>query len=157
PRFRATTQAKLFYSEDLRARLKGYDAAAVLASLLPERFAKWHPLHQAQYLETTFLMPGYILSSQGDRVSMANAVEGRFPFLDHRLAEFAARIPASMKLRGLDEKHILKRAARGYVPESILSRSKQPYRAPDSESFRTANYVDEALATPTGLFNPTAV
>jgi asparagine synthase (glutamine-hydrolysing) len=157
PRFRATTQTKLFYSEDLRAALKGYDATAVLASRLPARFTKWHPLHQAQYLETTFLMPGYILSSQGDRVSMANAVEGRFPFLDHRLVEFAARIPTEMKLRGLDEKHILKRAARGYVPESILSRSKQPYRAPDSESFRTANYVDEALATPTGLFNPTAV
>src|SRR5262249_42496386 len=131
PRFRATAQAKLFFSEDLRATLKGYDAAADLAATLPERFRKWHPLHQAQYLETTLLLPGYILSSQGDRVSMAHAVEGRFPFLDHRLVEFAARIPTSMKLRGLDEKHILKRASRGLVPDSILARSKQPYRAPD--------------------------
>ena len=157
PRFRATAQTKLFYSEELRAQLKGYDAAAMLASRLPARFGKWHPLHQAQYLETSFLLPGYILSSQGDRVSMANAVEGRFPFLDHRLVEFAARIPTEMKLKGLDEKHILKRAARHLVPASIISRSKQPYRAPDSESFRNAAYVDEALATPTGLFNPNAV
>jgi asparagine synthase (glutamine-hydrolysing) len=157
PRFRATAQAKLFYSEDLRSALRGYDAAAALAEALPDRFGKWHPLHQAQYLEARFLLPGYILSSQGDRVSMANAVEGRFPFLDHRLVEFASRIPTGMKLRGLDEKHILKRAARGLIPASIAQRHKQPYRAPDSESFRGAAYVDDALATPTGLFNPIAV
>jgi asparagine synthase (glutamine-hydrolysing) len=157
PRFRATAQTKLFYSEDLRSMLKDYDAAAALAESLPERFTKWHPLHQAQYLEARHLLPGYILSSQGDRVSMANAVEGRFPFLDHRLVEFAARIPTGMKLRGLNEKHILKRAARDLVPAAIAERQKQPYRAPDSESFRNANYVEDALATPTGLFNPTAV
>lgn len=157
PRFRATAQTKLFYSEDLRSALHGYDAAAALAETLPERFAKWHPLHQAQYLEARHLMPGYILSSQGDRVSMANAVEGRFPFLDHRLVEFAARIPTELKLKGLDEKHILKRAARDLIPASIAQRQKQPYRAPDAESFRDASYVDEVLATPSGLFNPIAV
>jgi asparagine synthase (glutamine-hydrolysing) len=157
PRFRATAQTKLFYSEELRSSLKGYDATAALAETLPDRFAKWHPLHQAQYLEAHFLLPGYILSSQGDGVSMANAVEGRFPFLDHRLVEFASRIPTEMKLRGLDEKHILKRAARGLIPEAITGRRKQPYRAPDSESFRNAAYLDEALTTPTGLFNPVAV
>ncbi|MEO7223797.1 MAG: asparagine synthase C-terminal domain-containing protein, partial [Devosia sp.] len=157
PRFRATAQTKLFYSEDLRSQLKGYDAAAALAETLPERFGKWHPLHQAQFLETRFLLPGYILSSQGDRVSMANAVEGRFPFLDHRLVEFASRIPTEMKLKGLNEKHILKRAAHGLIPASIADRQKQPYRAPDSISFRNATYIDEALATPTGLFNPIAV
>jgi asparagine synthase (glutamine-hydrolysing) len=157
PRFRATAQAKLFYSQDLRNTLKGYDATAALAETLPERFTKWHPLHQAQYLETRYLLPGYILSSQGDRVSMANSVEGRYPFLDHRLVDFAATIPPDMKLRGLDEKHILKRAARGLVPDSIAQRSKQPYRAPDSESFRDAAYVAAALADGTGLFNAVAV
>jgi asparagine synthase (glutamine-hydrolysing) len=157
PRFRATAQTKLFYSEDLRASLTGYDAAATLAATLPDRFTKWHPLHQAQYLEARHLLPGYILASQGDRISMANAIEGRFPFLDHRVVEFAARIPPGTKLRGLSEKHILKRVARGLVPVSITSRPKQPYRAPDSESFRHASWVDETLATPTGLFNPVAV
>ena len=161
PRFRATAQTKLFYSEELRTKLRGYDAAEMLASRLPERFAKWHPLHQAQYLETSFLLPGYILSSQGDRVSMANAVEGRYPFLDHRLVEFAAGIPTEMKLKGLDEKHILKRAAKGLVPAAIAERSKQPYRAPDSESFHDAGYVDDVLSKSAvanaGLFNPDAV
>jgi asparagine synthase (glutamine-hydrolysing) len=157
PRFRATTPAKLFFSAEARAQLAGYDAAATLAERLPARFARWAPLHQAQYLETRFLLPGYILSSQGDRAAMANGVEGRFPFLDHRLVEFAARIPTEMKLRGLDEKHILKRAARNLVPASITGRSKQPYRAPESASFRDATYVAEAMAEPTGLFNPQAV
>ena len=157
PRFRSTAQSKLFYSEELRARLAGYDATEALAATLPGRFARWHPLHQAQYLETTLLLPGYILSSQGDRVSMANAVEGRFPFLDHRVVEFAARLAPGLKLRGLDEKHILKRVARDLVPQAITARSKQPYRAPDAQSFRDAAWVDEALAAPTGLFNPVAV
>ena len=91
-------------------REHGHLGTDALVSRLPARFGRWHPLHQAQYLEASLLLPGYILASQGDRMSMANAVEGRFPFLDHRLVEFAARIPTGMKLRGLDEKHILKRA-----------------------------------------------
>ena len=161
PRFRATAQTKLFYSEDLRRQLAGYDATQALAARLPDRFTKWHPLHQAQYLETTLLLPGYILSSQGDRVSMANAVEGRFPFLDPRLVDFAARIPTELKLKGLDEKHILKRAAKDLVPAPIVNRSKQPYRAPDSESFRDAGYVDDVLSARSiaeaSLFNPDAV
>src|SRR3569623_725333 len=157
PRFRATTPAKLFFSAEVRAELSDYDSAEVLASCLPARFSKWSPLHQAQYLETTFLLPGYILSSQGDRAAMANGIEGRFPFLDHRLVEFAARIPAELKLRGLDETHILKRVARDLVPASITSRTKQPYRAPDSASFRDAPYVADAMAEPSGLFNPQAV
>jgi len=157
PRLRATAQAKLFYSEELRGALKGYDPAAELVSRLPARFGRWHPLHQAQYLEASLLLPGYILASQGDRMSMANAVEGRFPFLDHRLVEFAARIPTGMKLRGLDEKHILKRAARDLVPDTIARRPKQPYRAPESASFRDAAYVEAALRLRTGLFNPRAV
>lgn len=157
PRLRATAQAKLFYAEELRRALAGYDAAAELVSRLPARFSRWHPLHQAQYLEASLLLPGYILASQGDRMAMANAVEGRFPFLDHRLVEFAARIPTGMKLRGLDEKHILKRAARGLVPDAIAQRPKQPYRAPESASFSDAPYVEAALRERTGLFNPRAV
>ena len=96
---------------------------------------RWHPLSQAQYLETAYLLPGYILSSQGDRMAMANAVEGRFPFLDHRVVEMAAKIPPRLKLHGLTEKHILREAARGLVPPTMAKRPKQPYRAPDSASF----------------------
>lgn len=164
PRLRGTAAAKLFFSGDLRATLSGYDAAQEMAARLPEAFGRWHVLHQAQYLESRFLLPGYILSSQGDRMAMAHGIEGRFPFLDHRLVEFAAGLPPEMKLKGLVEKHILREAAKDLVPASIVNRAKQPYRAPDSHSFTGAGalpYVDAALAperiAETGLFNPSAV
>jgi asparagine synthase (glutamine-hydrolysing) len=116
PRLRGTAAVKMFYSGELKAKLAGYDAAADLAENLPPEFPRWHPLHQAQYLETAFLLPGYILSSQGDRVAMAHGVEGRFPFLDHRLVEFASRIPPSLKLKGLTEKYILREATKDLLP-----------------------------------------
>jgi asparagine synthase (glutamine-hydrolysing) len=164
PRFRSTAAAKLFFSADLRQAIGDYDAAADLAAQLPADFRRWHPLHQAQYLETAFLLPGYILSSQGDRVMMANAVEGRFPFLDHRVVSFAASLPPDEKLLGLKEKHILKQAARGLVPTTIIDRPKQPYRAPDSEVFAPPHapaYLDTVLSpqrlAESGLFNAQAV
>ena len=78
---------------------------------------------------------------------MAHSVEGRFPFLDREVVSLAASLPPSYKLRGLDEKHVLKRAARGLVPESILARPKQPYRAPDAASFVASppDYIEEVL------------
>ena len=164
PRFRSTAAAKLFFSAGLREAIGDYDAAADLAAQLPADFGRWHPLHQAQYLETAFLLPGYILSSQGDRVMMANAVEGRFPFLDQRIVAFAARLSPDAKLLGLREKHILKQAARGIVPAAIIDRPKQPYRAPDAEAFAgTARpaYLDAVLSperlAESGLFNAQAV
>ncbi len=164
PRFRSTAAAKIFYSDDLREVLGNYDAAEELASRLPDNFRRWHPLHQAQYLETRFLLPGYILSSQGDRVAMAHGIEGRFPFLDHRLVEFANTLSPEMKLKGLEEKHILRRVARNVLPEIISKRPKQPYRAPDSRSFagdRELAYVGEMLGeraiSASGLFNARAV
>jgi asparagine synthase (glutamine-hydrolysing) len=92
-------------------------------------------LSKAQQLETETLLPGYILSSQGDRMLMAHGVEGRFPFLDHEVVEYVSRMPPRMKMRVLNEKYILKLACGDLVPEEILKRPKQPYRAPDSSSF----------------------
>jgi len=164
PRFRGTSATKAFFSGDLRARLGNYDATAELADILPADFKRWHALHQAQYLEARFLLPGYILCSQGDRMAMAHGVEGRFPFLDHRLVEFASKLPPEMKLKGLVEKHILRDAMKDLLPEQVARRTKQPYRAPDSLAFvgpREPDYVREALGersvAANGLFNPTMV
>ncbi|QEL25203.1 asparagine synthase (glutamine-hydrolyzing) [Bosea sp. F3-2] len=163
-RLDGTAATKLFFSGDLRATLSGYDAAEELVARLPGAFARWHPLHQAQYLEARFLLPGYILSSQGDRMAMAHGIEGRFPFLDHRLVEFAAGLPPEMKLKGLVEKHILREATKDLLPPAIGRRTKQPYRAPDSQSFvgpGARDYVQAALSEAEigagGLFNPKAV
>jgi asparagine synthase (glutamine-hydrolysing) len=164
PRFKSTSGAKLFFGEGLRTALKGYDALAELRDSLPDRFSRWHPLCQAQYLEAAHLLPGYILSSQGDRVSMAHAVEGRFPFLDHRLVEFASRIPPKLKLRTLREKHILRESTKDILPRAIANRTKQPYRAPGSEAFFAAgapDYVASLLSAQsigaTASFEPKAV
>ena len=162
PRVRATAGAKMFFSGDLKAALGGYDAAEDLAASLPAAFGRWHPQHQAQYIETRLLLPGYLLSAQGDRMAMAHGVETRFPFLDHRLVEFAARIPPRLKLRGLREKHILRTATADLLPAEIAERPKQPYRAPESASFRgeTPGAVAEAISPhaveDAGLFDPEA-
>ncbi len=113
----------------------------------------WETFSRAQYLEAAFLLPDYLLSSQGDRVAMANSVEGRYPFLDYRLVEFSTRVPARLKMKVLNEKYLLKRAFGHLVPESIAARHKQPYRAPDASSFvnpqtgkpRT-RYIEELLS-----------
>jgi asparagine synthase (glutamine-hydrolysing) len=164
PRFRTTAGAKLFFSGELRKALNGYDAMEELRERLPADFARWHPLSQAQYLETAYLLPGYILSSQGDRVAMAHAVEGRFPFLDHRVVELAARIPPRLKIRGLREKHILREAMKDLLPAHIGNRTKQPYRAPDCQSFVGAQapaYVGHRMSAgdvaTAGYFDPVAV
>lgn len=168
PRFELTAKTKAFFSPDVRQDLVDYSTLNQLHTGLPRDFEEWQPFHQAQYLEAAHLLPGYILSSQGDRMAMAHAVEGRFPFLDHRVMEFAGRIPTSLKMRGLNEKYLLKRIAKGLVPDSVLARPKQPYRAPDAVSFfDTAtgkprfDYVAESLSTErlqqTGLFDSRAV
>jgi asparagine synthase (glutamine-hydrolysing) len=83
-----------------------------------------------------------LLSAQGDRMLMAHSVEGRFPFLDRQVAALAESLPESYKLKVLDEKHVLKRAAAGLVPNQILTRTKQPYRAPDALCFADAGAAD---------------
>ena len=168
PRWEMTSQLKRLFSAELREQLAGYDAYEDARAMLPQQYESWPPLCQAQYLEAAVLMPGYILSSQGDRMMLGHGVEGRFPFLDHRVAELASRMPPQVKMKGLDEKHVLKRAARRLVPPEITRRTKQPYRAPDVESFfdsatNTAReeYVEELLAADRigedGIFNPRAV
>ena len=115
---------------------------------------------RAQYVESKLLLANYLLSSQGDRVGMAHSVEGRFPFLDHRVVEFAARIPVRLKMKGLNEKYLLKKAMRDLLPPEIIDRKKQPYMAPDILSFfgaATPSYVEHLLAPESlkksGLFN----
>ena len=166
PRWRLASRLRSFYSADLRDALGAYNAIHDLRSALPDGIGTWEPLAQAQYLETAHLLPGYILSSQGDRMAMAHSVEGRFPFLDPRVVEFAGRLAPRLKLRVLNEKYILRQAAKDLVPPRIAMRRKQPYRAPGATSFfdsngRAADYVETLLSTRqirrTGLFNFTAV
>lgn len=162
-RWQTTAQCKQFFSADLQARLRER-AEDVLAATLPAAIHQWHPFQRGQYVEAKTLMNGYLLSAQGDRMLMANGVEGRFPFLDHRVIAFANRLPPRLKMAGLNEKYLLKLAMKALLPPAILHRSKQPYRAPDSPCFfqgQSPAYVDELLSETMlkryGYFDPTRV
>ena len=161
-RWRTTAAVKRLWGPALRAARPGDGAVGELLAQLPEEFRGWSHLGQDQYLEIRTLLSGYLLSAQGDRMLMGNSVEGRFPFLDRDVMELAGRLPDSYKLRGLDEKHVLKRLARELLPQEILDRPKQPYRAPDALSFvRGAGWAEEmmgeAVAAEAGVFEPQAV
>lgn len=164
PRWHTTASLKRLFSAGQRNSTEGKDAVADFLRTLPPEFKQWAPLAQDQYIEIRTLLSGYLLSSQGDRMLMAHSVEGRFPFLDANVIELANSLPASYKLKVLDEKHILKKAAQDLVPPSILQRTKQPYRAPDALSFSGAQTPDwappllsEAHLREAGVFEPMPV
>ncbi len=162
-RWRNTSRSRRFFSPELRAAASPLPFAAQIP--WPDNFANWSSLAQAQYLEITIFLAEYLLNSQGDRMGMAHSVEGRFPFLDHRVVEFAAQLPPHYKLRGLDEKHILKRAVRDLLPDAIWNRPKRPYRAPIHKSFFpegrpvdwAADLLSPAKIEAAGYFQPRAV
>lgn len=161
PRINTTTRIKDYFTAAARDQVGGYDSLHSFARTLPEDFYRWHHLARAQYLEARSLLSGYLLSSQGDRVTAGNSVEGRFPFLDHRVVELGARIPPGHKILGLKEKYILKKAMKDELPRAITARVKQPYMAPDSNSFFQPDsppYIAEMLSEPQlargGIFNP---
>ena len=130
-RFLNTGRAVNVLSGDLRARAAAeQDPLAPLLDRLPEGFDRFTPLGRAQYLEVVTFLEGYLLHSQGDRMLMGHSVEGRFPYLDHRVAELAACLPDRLKVLGLGEKYALRRVARGLIPQEIAARKKHPYRAP---------------------------
>lgn len=165
PRWSTTRRLWQFLHGDVQQALVGFDPLTAISRTLPPDVDRWPPLARDQYVEAHTLLSGYLLSSQGDRMAMANSVESRCPFLDHRVIEFANRLPPSLKIRGLAEKYLLKRAAGDLVPRSVRERPKQPYRAPDSQSFfqngRPADYVGalfaESRVRETGLFDAAAV
>jgi asparagine synthase (glutamine-hydrolysing) len=164
PRWELTAKLKMLFSADVREATDNYDGVSEIEQALPSAYRSWSTFSQAEYLEAKYLLPGYILSSQGDRMAMAHSVEGRYPFLDYRVVEFAGKLSPNLKMKVLDQKHLLKRAVDGLVPESIVRRPKQPYRAPDGKCFFGSAAVDyaEELLSPdavrqNGIFDAPAV
>ena len=148
-RWRNTGKNRGFFSAALRDDLSGYQPLAAVHSGLPENFAEAGWFGRAQYLEMKIFLASYLLASQGDRVAMGNSIELRVPYLDHRVIEFAAAIPAQWKIKGLNEKYLLKKAFGPLLPKTIATRAKQPYRAPIREAFTTdrpGSWVGETLA-----------
>jgi asparagine synthase (glutamine-hydrolysing) len=87
-------------------------------------------VHQSLYLWTKTALGGYILRTLGDGMEMAHGVEGRLPFLDHRLFELARSLPPSLLIRDGVEKHVLREALGPFLPASTRARQKHPFLAP---------------------------
>jgi len=150
PRIATTSRNLRFLSDEARSvAAEAGDPIERWIARLPEGFDGFGPLGRAQYLEIHSFMTGYLLHGQGDRMLMANAVEGRFPFLDVDVVAFAASLPERLRLRDLQEKHLLRRAFAGMLPAEIATHPKRPYRAPILRAFfgpTAPAYVREVLS-----------
>ena len=152
-----------YYSARVKEELGDYVAYQDL-NLDVERMSRWHPLNRSLYVGYKVLLPGLLLSQKGDRVSMANSVEARYPFLDEDVIALAARMHPRWKLRRLvRDKYLLRRAAERILPSDIAWRRKAMFRAPTAETF-LANppaFVRDLLSPEslarTGYFNGAAV
>jgi asparagine synthase (glutamine-hydrolysing) len=145
------------FSRRFKTELQGYRAREVLA----RHFAAAptaDKLSRAQYVDLKTYLPGDILTKV-DRASMANSLEVRAPFLDHRFVEWSATLPPALKLRGGVGKYVLKRALEPMLPHDLLYRPKQGFAVPLAAWFRgpLRDSMRAALAGPrlrdTGLFD----
>ena len=159
-RWENTSRIKALFSQELNEAIGQYEGYEEVRQSLPESYEQADDFSKAQYLEMTIFLSNYLLSSQGDRVAMANSIEIRLPFLDPRIVDFMARVPSKWKLLGLNEKHILKKSFERILPDQITSRPKNPYRAPIKQSLLSdtaAGYVRDALSAESlnaaGLFD----
>jgi asparagine synthase (glutamine-hydrolysing) len=154
-----------YLGEALRA---GFTRGALVPDLekwIPGDYARADDVEKAQWIEVHALLGNYLLSSQGDRMSMAHSVEGRYPYLDLEFVKFVSRLPRKIKLRGLKDKFILRHSFANLVPDEIRARPKTAYQAPDLAAFfrdgRMPDYVEELLQPArigeVGLFDPQAV
>jgi asparagine synthase (glutamine-hydrolysing) len=165
-RARATAAVKALYAPDVAATLSADDPLDRLRADLPPAFARWTTLQRASYLELTTLLEPYLLAAQGDRPAMAFGVEARYPFLDHRIFDYAVRLPSHRKL-GDDgrDKVALREIATSMLPRAIWDRPKRPYRAPELSPFfgqgPRSDWIADALSTSAldsaGIFAPDRV
>lgn len=114
----------------------GGDPFAAITALVAEHdeLAGMSPVQRAQWLEYKTLLPGYLLSTQGDRAALAHGVENRCPFLDQAVVDLASSINLHFD-DGFDEKRLLRRAFAKDLPNSVVNKRKFPYRAPEAAAF----------------------
>lgn len=157
PLFNAEAKRSLL-SDEVAFALHGSEARDVFSEHLARTDAT-DPLSRMLYVDTKLWLPDDLLA-RGDKTSMAASLEARVPLLDHKLVEFAASLPPSLKLKGFVRKHLLKKVGRAWLPAQIIQRRKKGFPVPFSLWFRkeARGFLRDALAPATvrrrGLFNP---
>jgi asparagine synthase (glutamine-hydrolysing) len=122
------------FSDKLKAQLQGYNTLELFREVAAD-FDGSEPLALLQYIDIRTYLVGDILTKV-DRASMANSLEVRVPFLDHKFVEWSAKVPTAQKLRAGEGKYVLKKAMEPYLPADILYRPKMGFRVPLAEWFR---------------------
>jgi asparagine synthase (glutamine-hydrolysing) len=116
------------YSKRMSERVNKNESAAIARELLARRKGDG-PLEKMLYVDTKIWLPDDLLI-KADRMTMANSIELRVPFLDHKVLEFAARLPRNQKVRGWKLKYLLKKAMAKHIPKEILDRRKVGFPNP---------------------------
>ena len=145
-------RARLF-SAEAKAALGGHRAEDRYVAAMRDAPAR-DAIDRAQYADLKIWLPGDILTKT-DRTSMAVGLEAREPLLDHRLVEYAARLPAAMRVRGGQGKWLMKKALEPYLPRDILYRPKMGFVTPISAWFRGALADEAARLAQSGLLRET--
>ncbi|MGH9309101.1 MAG: asparagine synthetase B family protein, partial [Vicinamibacterales bacterium] len=145
------------YSGDLHRAVNGYDAFAPFRDAY-HACGSADPLDRSMYVDTQTYMIDDVLTKV-DRMSMAVSLEAREPLLDHRLIEFAARVPASLKLKDGRSKYLLRRVLEARVPRTITERKKSGFAAPIGDWLRgplavmTSELLEDGRLRDRGIFN----
>src|ERR1700742_2663406 len=131
------------FRDDLPVSVREFQPLVCALDRLPlaQRVAGRDRLNQMLYVNAKTVLPNFVLNYLADRMEMAYSIEGRVPFLDHHVAEAAARIPVSMKVKGIREKQVLREAARDALIPEVYDRQKHPFTTPP-----TRNAKDPMLA-----------
>ena len=159
PRLKNNSGIFNFFNEDFLST--PIDDYSEIDKFLDKDFDKIDELQKIEDFEIKTLLTNYLLSSQGDRMTMANSVEGRYPFLDLEFVRYARRIPNEFKLNLLKDKHILRECFKDKLPSSLYNRPKIAYQAPEIKSFfqnkKTKEYISDYLSnnslSKVGIYN----
>ncbi len=120
-RWNNTSHIIKYLSNDFKNSINNYNPIQELEKKLEKKLKGINLLSRAQWIEIHLFMSGYLLSSQGDRMTMANSVEGRYPFLDHRIIDFCMKLHPDIKINGLNEKFLLKNLMKDKLPNKIFT------------------------------------
>jgi asparagine synthase (glutamine-hydrolysing) len=131
-----TNSTAPLFRDDLPSAVREFQPLVSALDRLPlaQRIAGRDRLNQMLYVNAKTVLPNFILNYLADRMEMAHSIEGRVPFLDHRVAEAAARVPVSMKVRGIREKHVLREAAKDVLIPEVYDRQQHPFTTPPTRN-----------------------
>lgn len=150
------THMKL-YSKNVRSEIADFSAFAD-SPIDVKKVEGLSMQKRRSYIDNKLRLSDHLLGEHGDRMFFSHSVEGRHPFLDRELIDFVMSIPDKYKLRGANEKYILKKAGQGIVPDEILKRKKFPFQAPGMSSMikngARMDWIDDSLIRKYGIFDP---